>query len=212
MKNTSVKQLNAEIATARKQALTDPHRYERPDTVEGQSLIDMVTSRPMQWSGKQIIDPFLSYKIERIFEKFPVQYKMLGLYHSARFTVGEIAEMEGVTQPSVTQSLRSAKARLKKYLTDAEYDSIRWAIWDPLPTRATPMSDEARESLARYNEFIAPQPVRKGYLKWGMIFWPDGEPTNMSIPTPVQSYTFTHPPEKNLPVPRGILLDEMGVK
>jgi len=145
MNNTSINQLHKEIETARQQALNDPYRYEREDQVvgsyaEGNSLSDMVVLNEGS-PYVQSIDPVLKVKIEQLFESFPTQYDMLGLYYAAEFTVGEIAMMQGVTKQSVQTTLKRAKKRLIDGLTAAEYDSIRWLMRDFKPIAATSFED-----------------------------------------------------------------------
>lgn len=200
MKNTSIEQLHAEVSTAQKQALKDPYRYER--TSEG--LVEK--GKPLNNSGKKTFPAAVRDLVNVIFDKFPHQLKILGLYYDAGFTVEEIADMEDDIETNVARTIRRAKARLKKYLTAEEYDSIRWAIGDPTTLAAT----QPRFVNPFYNDFVEPQPVRTGMMLGsdGLIMWSDGAVSHkdhVPVNRPIQGL---HPEPKDLPIPRHVLLDE----
>jgi predicted DNA-binding protein YlxM (UPF0122 family) len=148
--NKSIAQLNQEVLTAKKQALRDPYQFERSDD----GLSDMMTQR-LNISGSRNFPADVRQKIDNIFDKFPDQLKILGLYYDAGFTIDEIAEMQNSQRDSVARSLSRAKSRLRKTLTAVEYDSIRWAIGDPKALEAT----QPRFVNPFYNDFVEPQPV-----------------------------------------------------
>jgi RNA polymerase sigma factor (sigma-70 family) len=187
--NKSIAQIQNEVSAARKNALSEPHRYERPDMVlglsdEANSLTDIVASKEKgQRSTKQGMPDDLRGKVESIFEKFPHQYRLLGLYFAARFTMDEISEMIGYPKGHVSRDLNRAKTRLKKYLTNEEYDSIRWALGDAKTLQATPRVDDSEyeNAKSRYAPFQS---------------------------RPISDPLDVHPPAKNLPVPRIILWQE----
>lgn len=164
MSNKSIKQITNEIKTAKRESLsakklsfTEVHISELED---GNTLIDIVSAQKnSQSSGKRKINPILNDKIKALFEKYPVQYKFLGLYYSGGFTTVEIAEMEYITRQSVEKTLRSAVKRLKKYLTESEYDSIRWLLRDGKQIPATVrMNYEGYSTYtAQVGEIVRPQ-------------------------------------------------------
>ncbi|SFS70076.1 sigma-70 family RNA polymerase sigma factor [Paenibacillus sp. BC26] len=151
--NKSIDQLNKEIETAKREALKSTEKkpnqigikkHERSDMVKltsegvANTLIDQVLSKRVgQRSGVQKIPRDVKVKIEQIFAKHDHQYSLLGLYYGAGFTRTEIADILGLQRQNVGASLRSAVARLKKYLTPEEYDSIRWALGDYKPLQGT---------------------------------------------------------------------------
>jgi predicted DNA-binding protein YlxM (UPF0122 family) len=142
LNNTSIKELGSQIVTARKQARANPYRHERDDLQieDGNSLSDLMGMRNIsEITGKQIVPPLVKAKLEEIFSSFELQYKLLGLYYGAGFTIDEIADMESMKRDSVSRSLKRAVKRLTKYLTVAEYDSIRWLLRDykRIPSNAT---------------------------------------------------------------------------
>lgn len=185
--NTSIKQLNIEVATAKKQALTDPYQFERPDfnySEDGNSLIEVVQSKKARsHTGKISFPSDIRAKIDNIFDKFPDQLKILGLYYDGGFTAEEIADMPAFAtqEDSITRSLRRAKARLKKNLTTEEYDSIRRFIGDHKPTLA---ATQERHVNPFYNDFVEEKPVIT--YQWDGQLTPKVELHN-------------HPPEKHLP-------------
>lgn len=133
MNNTSIKQLDSEIKIARKQAKSFPYRFERNDTAieDGNSLSDLMTLRNIDsTTGMQIVPPLVKKKIDEMFEMYTLQYEILGLYYAAGFTIDEISVLENMQRDSVNRSLRRAVKRLQKYLTESEYDSIRWLLRD----------------------------------------------------------------------------------
>ncbi|KRE33419.1 hypothetical protein ASG85_14210 [Paenibacillus sp. Soil724D2] len=205
--NVSIKQLTTEIKNAKAQALRDPYQFERSDMViglgeEANTLTDTVlTKNRMNISGTRNFPAEVREKVDAIFEKFPDQLKILGLYYDAGFTAEEIADTQGSQEDSVTRSLRRAKARLKKYLTAVEYDSIRWAIGDAKSLDAT----QPRFVNPFHSEFVAPQPVRTGKLTaHGMVIeWEDGFKSFLTLVTPVRrKIKGLHPEPKDLPLPR----------
>lgn len=133
MNNTSIGQLERQIITANKQSKRDPYRYETNDTSidNGNSLSDLMSIKKVSKSnGRQGIPPLVKEKIETIFANHELQYKLLGLYYAGYFTIDEIADIESMQRDSVSRSLKRAVNRLRKYLTAAEYDSIRWILRD----------------------------------------------------------------------------------
>lgn len=168
MNNTSLNQLHKEIETARKQSydparyevgdvsvlegeetgnnLSDYVTMRDEDltldryyTIDGNPAEDIMRSDAFKMPTTiQTVPPMVKVKIEKIFENKPLQYELLGLYYAGGFTQSEISELKGMTQKDVQRSLLRGKKNLKKYLTDAEYDSIRWLLRDlkPLPILA----------------------------------------------------------------------------
>lgn len=149
MNNTSIKQLESQIETAKDQGRNDPYRYETNDGyLDGNSLSDLMSLRNISaTTGMQIVPPVVKDKLETIFASFELQYKLLGLYYASEFTIDEIAQMESMQRDSVSRSLRRGVARLNKYLTATEYDSIRWLLRDykQIPSNAT-VSDRSYET------------------------------------------------------------------
>lgn len=212
MRNKSVEQFQSEIMVAKKQALRDPYQYERPDTVVGvgedaNSLTDTVLTRgKLQSHGKMTFPAGVRAHIGHIFDKFPVQLEILGLYYDGGFTTEEIADMRNDADNNILTTLRRAKARLKKYLTPTEYDSIRWAIGDPKSLEAT----QPRFVNPFYDDFAVTSPVRTGIWGGTMIAWDDGGFSDCHATTPVQRHIQgLHPDPKDLPVPQHVLLDEL---
>lgn len=140
--NQSIKQINKEVVTAKGQSLSRYHDFEIEDKrlgfgTDSNSLTDVIeAARNRQGKGKQFIPLFVKQKIETIFENHPIQYRLLGLYFAANFTIDEIADIEDMDRSNVRKSLSRGKARLKKYLQDYEYDSIRWLVRDPKPVKS----------------------------------------------------------------------------
>lgn len=210
MKNVSIEQLNKEVLTAKKQALSDPYRYERPDFVEnrdGNSLIEIVQMKEQtNHSNKKTFPAAVRKSVDYIFDKFPNQLRILGLYYDGGFTIEEIADMDGTTKANISIGLSRAKARLKKYLSDEEYDSIRWAIGDPKKLEAT----QPRFVNPFYNDFVESQPVVLGKVLGHFegddnefILWKSGE-----VEYPLKrEVTGQHPPAKDLP--KGSMYYEM---
>lgn len=186
MKNTSIEQLNKEVVTAKKQALSDPYRYERPDqvgTADGNTLTEIVQMKKQQArDGKLTFPADVRAKVLVIFDKFPEQLKTLGLYYDGGFTVEEIAEREKSEVTNVARSLRRAKNRLKKYLSPEEYNSIRRFIGDHKPALD---ATQDRHVNPFYNDFVDQQPIVS--YQW------DG---NL---TPKVNFLCNHPAPKNLP-------------
>ncbi|SEN18833.1 sigma-70 family RNA polymerase sigma factor [Paenibacillus sp. OV219] len=195
MQNKSIAKINNEVAAAKKQALRDPYQNER--TIEG--IADRAA--PRNNSGKITFPADVRAKVVQIFDKFPHQLMILGLYYDGGFTVEEIAARNDLEHPNVVKSLGRAKSRLKKYLSPEEYNSIRRFIGDHKP-RIDATQD--RHVNPFYNDFVEEQPVSTGLLSecGSSILWFDGiyigSITFTTIPTPVQSYSFEHPPEKQL--------------
>lgn len=176
MKNTSIEQLNQEVSTAKRQALSDPYRYER--TAEGLTE----KAKPLHNSGKLTFPAAVRKKVDGIFDKFRDQLATLGLYYDGGFTVEEIAEMQDSEVTNVARSLRRAKNRLKKYLSPEEYDSIRRFIGDHKPRVS---ATQERHVNPFYNDFVEQQPILS--YQW------DGQPT------PKLEIGGQHPDPKHLP-------------
>lgn len=172
--NKSIKQVHQEIENAKKDALTSKYitKNERSDVERGgqdygdmyesgNSLSDIVVAkRNAQQSGHQIVPFLVKLKIEHLFEKQPIQYKILGLYFAGGFTFDEIAFMEDMKRPNVIASLKRGVKRLKDKLTEQEYDSIRWLVRDLKTIPATPKQNyEGYRSTytAQVGEIIRPQ-------------------------------------------------------
>lgn len=131
MNNKSIIQVKREINTARKQSRSNPYRNEIGDTVDGENtLSDLMGIRNLDSTGNQIVPQTVKEKLVTVFANFETQYKILGLYYAAGFTVEEISLLEGMAKQNVSISLRRAVKRLRKYLTVQEYDSIRWLLRD----------------------------------------------------------------------------------
>lgn len=163
MKNKSIKQVHQEIENAKRDALTIDGivRNERDDNEtggrdrgdfyeSGNSLSDIVVAKKnAQQSGKQVVSPEVKKKIEIIFDKQAKQYMTMGLYYAGGFTIDEISDITGERRDSVVRTLKSGVKRLKKYLTESEYDSIRWLVRDLKTIPATPKTNY--EGYGTYN-------------------------------------------------------------
>jgi hypothetical protein len=97
----------------------------------------------------------------------------------------EISDMIGYPKGHISRDLTRAKTRLKKYLSAAEYDSIRWALGDAKTLQATERLDDSEYENSK-SSFA---PSRKVIIEG---------PLNI------------HPPSKDLPIPRWVLLGLTG--
>ncbi|MDQ0898438.1 hypothetical protein [Paenibacillus sp. V4I7] len=211
----SLNQIHREIENARAEALRDPRINEVSNvTVFDEKgyptnpLTDFMTyKRSNQQEGTQLIDPVLLAKIDKMFTKYQHQYKVLGLHYSGGFTVEEIAVDEKTTKGHISRSISRAKQRMQKYLSEAEYDSIRWYIGDREPIQVTaPVPDEMKRRIADYK-------LMKKSLEAGLPHTPikfkereyEGDKSkyinfqSKPIGDPILGL---HPPEKHLPVPQ----------
>ena len=153
MSNTSLKQTHTEIVNAQRQALRDPYQNERADTVRGSvdygEILDAGTSlgdianakRELQATGIQRVPDWVQFRINQIFEKFPVQLKYMGLYYAGGFTSQEVADIRGVERRVVEITVKRGVERLMNNLTPAEYDSIRWLLRDYKHLPSTKFTD-----------------------------------------------------------------------
>lgn len=196
MSNKSIAQTLNEVGLAKKQALRDPYVFERPDHMVGNknetghehlgnSLSDLIKSKEKSQPLYEQALAAMKGKIESIFDRYPHQYNLLGLYYAARFTMEEISEMIGYPKGHISRDLTRAKTRLRKSLTTTEYDSIRWAIGDVKSLQATERIDDSEYENAKST--FAPS---KTFLVEGSL--------------------NVHPPNKILPVPKWVTLGLTG--
>lgn len=183
MANKSVGQTKREAQTAKREALKNPYRYERADVINGNALSDIAALSESQSdiarSHTQALAPELVKRIADLFEKFPQQYEVLGLYFTGGFTVDEIARFTETTKGTVSVTLKRAVKRLKTKLTTGEYNRVRWYIGDVPPLQASPREDKSMYVNCR-SRYVHE-------LDW---------------PVTVEGFEFKHPAPKDLLEPR----------
>ncbi|PFH83608.1 sigma-70 family RNA polymerase sigma factor [Bacillus sp. AFS088145] len=149
------------------------HNYQ--DTLYGQEIHTLYTD---QQRSIQTINPLIMAKVEKLFNKFPTQWKVLQMYYFDKLVESEIAKRMDMKQQNVNKSINRGLARIQKYLTSREWTSIQWLFNHASfisPTTAN--SDEKLARWKRHNKLKR----KPGNVQLGISFIKNGERKYLSM-------------------------------